>query len=57
MQHRLNQTNNQASPVKTPIKANSRIITSEDIDRMGYKNAQEVLANQARIHQQRYLYG
>lgn len=41
-----NQTNNQASPAKTPIKANSRIITSEDIDRMGYKNAQEVLANQ-----------
>ncbi|WP_085168971.1 TonB-dependent receptor plug domain-containing protein [Brachyspira hyodysenteriae] len=40
-----NQTNNISDP-KTPIKANNRIITSEEIDRMGYKNAQEVLANQ-----------
>ncbi|MDA0022572.1 TonB-dependent receptor plug domain-containing protein [Brachyspira hyodysenteriae] len=40
-----NQTNNISAP-KTPIKANNRIITSEEIDRMGYKNAQEVLANQ-----------
>ena len=31
---------------KEPIKANNNIITSEEIDRMGYKNAQEVLANQ-----------
>ena len=40
-----NQTN-QASAPKVPIKANNRVITSEEIDRMGYKNAQEVLANQ-----------
>ena len=40
-----NQTNQVSAP-KVPIKANNRIITSEDIDRMGYKNAQEVLANQ-----------
>ena len=40
-----NQTN-QASAPKVPIKANNRLITSEEIDRMGYKNAQEVLANQ-----------
>ncbi|MEI0557357.1 TonB-dependent receptor plug domain-containing protein [Brachyspira intermedia] len=40
-----NQTN-QASVPKVPIKANNRVITSEEIDRMGYKNAQEVLANQ-----------
>lgn len=38
--------NNQLSLPKVPIKSNSRIITSEEIDRMGYKNAQEVLANQ-----------
>ena len=31
---------------KKPIKANSNIITSEDIERMGYNNAQEILANQ-----------
>ena len=36
----------QPSLPKSPIKSNSRIITSEEIDRMGYKNAQEVLANQ-----------
>ena len=43
-----NQTNQgkQPSLPKAPIKSNSRIITSEEIDRMGYKNAQEVLANQ-----------
>ena len=41
-----NQTNNQASLAKVPIKVNNRLITSEEIDRMGYKNAQEVLANQ-----------
>lgn len=34
------------SPPKMPIKANSSIITSEDIERMGYNNAQEILANQ-----------
>ena len=38
--------NNQLSLPKVPIKSNSRIITSEEIDRMGYKNAQEVIANQ-----------
>lgn len=38
--------NKQSSLPKSPIKSNSRIITSEEIDRMGYKNAQEVLANQ-----------
>ena len=31
---------------KEPIKVNNNIITSEDIDRMGFKNAGEVLANQ-----------
>ncbi|OEJ14225.1 hypothetical protein BFL38_05485 [Brachyspira hampsonii] len=40
-----NQTNQPSAP-KVPIKANNRVITSEEIDRMGYKNAQEVLANQ-----------
>ena len=34
------------SPPKEPIKVNSSTITSEDIERMGYNNAQEVLANQ-----------
>ena len=34
-------------PNKEPIKVNNDIITSEEIDRMGYKNVQEVLANQA----------
>ncbi|TKZ36346.1 TonB-dependent receptor plug domain-containing protein [Brachyspira catarrhinii] len=33
-------------PNKEPIKVNNNIITSEEIDRMGYQNAQEVLANQ-----------
>ena len=37
------QTNRNA---KEPIKVNNRIITSEEIERMGYNNAQEVLANQ-----------
>ena len=32
---------------KEPIKVNNNIITSEEIDRMGYQNAQEVLANQS----------
>lgn len=36
----------ESSPNKEPIKVNNNIITSEEIDRMGYKNAQEVLANQ-----------
>lgn len=31
---------------KQPIKVNSRIITSEEIERMGYNNAQEIIANQ-----------
>ena len=34
------------SNTKQPIKVNSRVITSEEIERMGYNNAQEVLANQ-----------
>lgn len=38
--------NNQSSLPKSPIKSNTRVITSEEIDRMGFKNAQEVLANQ-----------
>ena len=37
------QTNRNA---KEPIKVNNRVITSEEIERMGYNNAQEVLANQ-----------
>ncbi len=36
---------NEGKP-KEPIKVNNNIITSEDIDRMGFKNAGEVLANQ-----------
>ena len=41
-----NSTNENASKEKEPIKVNNNIITSEEIDRMGYKNAGEVLANQ-----------
>ena len=41
-----NSTNENASKDKEPIKVNNNVITSEEIDRMGYKNAQEVLANQ-----------
>ena len=44
-----NQTNNTAAAPnipKNPIKINSNVITSEEIERRGYKNAQEVLANQ-----------
>ena len=41
-----NSTNENASKDKEPIKVNNNIISSEEIDRMGYKNAQEVLANQ-----------
>ena len=41
-----NSTNENASKDKEPIKVNNNIITSEEIDRMGYKNAGEVLANQ-----------
>ena len=44
-----NQTNNTAAATnipKNPIKINSNVITSEEIERRGYKNAQEVLANQ-----------
>ena len=40
-----NITTNEGKP-KEPIKVNNNIITSEDIDRMGFKNAGEVLANQ-----------
>ncbi len=40
-----NITTNESKP-KEPIKVNNNIITSEDIDRMGFKNAGEVLANQ-----------
>lgn len=35
-----------ANSKKEPIKVNNNFITSEDIDRMGFKNAQEILANQ-----------
>ena len=43
------QKNNTAhvKPPKTPININNNVITSEEIERRGYKNAQEVLANQA----------
>ena len=41
-----NSTNENASKDKEPIKVNNNVITSEEIDRMGYKNAGEVLANQ-----------
>ncbi|WP_297286356.1 TonB-dependent receptor plug domain-containing protein [uncultured Brachyspira sp.] len=44
-----NQTNNTSSSnsaYKSPINVNNKTITSEEIERMGYKNAQEVLANQ-----------
>ena len=41
-----NSANENTSKDKEPIKVNNNIITSEEIDRMGYKNAQEVLANQ-----------
>lgn len=39
--------NNQSSIPKSPIKSNTRVITSEEIERMGYNNAKEVLENQA----------
>lgn len=41
----LTNITNEGKP-KEPIKVNNNIITSEDIDRMGFKNAGEVLANQ-----------
>ena len=39
--------NNQSSLPKSPIKSNTRVITSEEIERMGYNNAKEILENQA----------
>ena len=41
-----NTQTNKVNEAKKPISFNNNVITSEDIDRMGYKNAQEVLANQ-----------
>ena len=41
-----NTQTNKVNETKKPISFNNNVITSEDIDRMGYKNAQEVLANQ-----------
>lgn len=41
-----NENSNNNYNKKEPIKANNNFITSEDIERMGYKNAGEVLANQ-----------
>ena len=38
-----NTNNNQPSSAKSPIKINSNVITSEEIERRGYKNAQEVV--------------
>lgn len=43
---KIKQANNNASSKKTPVSINNKIIDSEEIERMGYKNAQEVLANQ-----------
>ncbi|SUW09550.1 outer membrane receptor [Brachyspira pilosicoli] len=43
------QTNNEYSNVskKIPINVNNKTITSEEIERMGYNNAKEILENQA----------
>lgn len=41
-----NENSNNNYNKKEPIKANNNFITSEDIERMGYKNAGEILANQ-----------
>ena len=43
------QTNNNSSNVsqKSPINVNNKTITSEEIERMGYNNAKEILENQA----------
>lgn len=38
--------NSNTNNKKEPIKVNNNFITSEDIDRMGYNNASEILANQ-----------